>query len=84
MRTESAARLRRNSSLCELHPARTSSQNESKLSFTAFHTEKNPDNASIILKKIEMTMGHRMKLSEFTEDQCDLMYLVVLDMRDML
>ena len=47
-------------------------------------TQKNPDNASIILKKIEMTMGHRMKLSEFTEDQCDLMYLVVLDMRDML
>lgn len=47
-------------------------------------TQKNPDNASIILKKIEMTMGHRMKLSEFTEDQCDLMNLVVLDMRDML
>ena len=47
-------------------------------------TQKNPDNASIILKKIEMTMGHRMKLSEFTEDRCDLMYLVVLDMRDML
>lgn len=47
-------------------------------------TQKNPDNASVILKKIEMTMGHRMKLSEFTEDQCDLMYLVVLDMRDML
>ena len=47
-------------------------------------TQKNPDNASIILKKIEMTMGHRMKLSEFTEDQCDLMHLVVLDMRDML
>ena len=47
-------------------------------------TQKNPDNASVILKKIEMTMGHRMKLSEFTEDQCDLMHLVVLDMRDML
>ena len=47
-------------------------------------TQKNPDNAYVILKKIEMTMGHRMKLSEFTEDQCDLMYLVVLDMRDML
>ena len=47
-------------------------------------TQNNPDNASVILKKIEMTMGHRMKLSEFTEDQCDLMYLVVLDMRDML
>ena len=47
-------------------------------------TQNNPDNASVILKKIEMTMGHRMKLSEFTEDQCDLMHLVVLDMRDML
>ena len=42
------------------------------------------DNTTTILKKIEMIMGHRMKLSEFTEDQCDLMNLVVLDMRDML
>ena len=44
----------------------------------------NPDVANEILKKIEMTMGHRMKLSEFTEDQKDLLALVVLDMREML
>ena len=44
----------------------------------------NPDVASEILKKIEMTMGHRMKLSEFTEDQKDLLALVVLDMKEML
>lgn len=44
----------------------------------------NPDVASTILKKIEMTMGRRMKLSEFTEDQCDLLQLVVLDMEEML
>ena len=44
----------------------------------------NPDVANEILKKIEMTMGHRMKLSEFTEDQKDLLALVVLDMKEML
>lgn len=43
-----------------------------------------PEVASTILKKIEMTMGRRMKLSEFTEDQCDLLQLVVLDMEEML
>lgn len=43
-----------------------------------------PDVATTIMKKIEMTMGHRMKLSEFTEDQVDLLQLVVLDMEDML
>ena len=41
------------------------------------------NNASIILKKIEMTMGHKMKLSEFTEDQCDLLALVVDEMKTM-
>ena len=46
--------------------------------------EANPDIATTILKKIEMTMGHRMRLSEFTEDQVDLLQLVVLDMEDML
>lgn len=45
---------------------------------------RDENNASIILKKIEMTMGHRMKLSEFTEDQCSLLELVVSDMRDMI
>lgn len=44
----------------------------------------NADVATAILKKIEMTMGRRMKLSEFTEDQCDLLQLVVLDMEEML
>ena len=29
---------------------------------------QNPDNAEIILKKVEITMGHKMRLSEFTED----------------
>ena len=43
----------------------------------------NPDVANAILKKIEMTMGRRMKLSEFTEDQVDLLNLVVFDMEDM-
>lgn len=44
----------------------------------------NPDVATAILKKVEMTMGRRMKLGEFTEDQCDLLNLVVLDMEEML
>ena len=43
-----------------------------------------PEVANAILKKIEMTMGRRMKLSEFTEDQADLLALVVLDMEEML
>ena len=46
--------------------------------------DANPDIATTILKKIEMTMGRRMKLSEFTEDQVDLLQLVVLDMEEML
>ena len=46
------------------------------------------DNASeetalAIGKKIEMIMGHKMKLSEFTEDQVDLLALVVAEMREM-
>ena len=43
----------------------------------------NPDMANIILKKIEITMGHKMKLSEFTEDQVELLQLVVDEMEDM-
>ena len=46
--------------------------------------EKDPDNAAVILKKVEMTFGRSMKLSEITEDQVDLFNLVLLDMRDML
>ena len=43
----------------------------------------NPDIANAILKKIEIIMGHRMKLSEFTEDQTDLLALVVEEMKNM-
>ena len=46
--------------------------------------EKAPENAPIILKKVEMIFGRPMKLSEITEDQVDLFNLVVLDMKDML
>lgn len=45
--------------------------------------EKDEANAEVILKKIEMTMGRKMKLSEFTEDQVDLLALVVDEMRNM-
>ena len=65
-----------------------------KLDFTQVRAEaqdlwtklvaQNEENASVILKKIEMIMGHRMKLSEFTEDQVDLLQLAVLEMRDMM
>ncbi len=44
----------------------------------------NPANADIILKKVEMIFGRKIKLSEITEDQVDLMHLVVLEMRDMM
>ena len=46
--------------------------------------DKNPDNANIILKKVEINMNHKMRLSEFTEDQVDLLALVVEDMKAML
>ena len=39
--------------------------------------------ANTIMKKIEITMGRRMKLSEFTENQVDLLQLIVLEMREM-
>lgn len=44
----------------------------------------NEENATMILKKIEMIMGHKMKLSEFTEDQVDLFALVVEEMEGMI
>ena len=40
--------------------------------------------AKRIMKRIEMIFGRQMKLSEITEDQTDLMQLVVLEMRDLL
>lgn len=46
--------------------------------------EQDKENANIILKKIEMIFGRKIKLSEITEDQVDLMQLVVLEMREML
>jgi hypothetical protein len=45
--------------------------------------EKDPENAQVILKKVEMIFGHKMKLSEIMEDQTDLFNLVLLEMRDM-
>ena len=44
---------------------------------------KDPANAEKILKKAEMIFGRKIKLSEITEDQVDLMNLIVIEMRDM-
>lgn len=43
----------------------------------------NEDMAKRIMKRVEMIFGHPMKISEVTEDQVDLLNLVVLDMRDL-
>ena len=40
--------------------------------------------AKTILKKIEIIFGHPTKISEITEDQVDLLQLVILDMKDLL
>ena len=45
--------------------------------------ERDEENAIRIMKKVEMTFGRSIKLSEITEDQADLFYLVLLDMRDL-
>lgn len=45
---------------------------------------QNEENATRILKKVEMIFGRQMKLSEITEDQVDLYNLVVLEMREMI
>lgn len=62
-------------------------QEEAKELWTALVVNQDEEtgekNATAILKKIEMIMGHKMKLSEFTEDQVDLMALVVDEMREM-
>ena len=44
---------------------------------------QDPSNAEKILKKVEMIFGRKVKLSEITEDQKELFYLVLLDMREM-
>lgn len=45
--------------------------------------EPSVEAAKAIEKKIEMIFGKTMKLSDVTEDQVDLLQLVVLEMRDM-
>lgn len=45
--------------------------------------EEKTEMAARILKRIEMIFGQPKKLSEITEDQVDLFYLVVLEMRDL-
>lgn len=43
--------------------------------------EKDPENRNRILKKVEIVFGHKMKLSEITEDQLDLFENVVTEMK---
>jgi hypothetical protein len=43
----------------------------------------NDEMALRILKRVEMIFGRPMKISEITEDQVDLLNLVVLDMREL-
>lgn len=43
----------------------------------------NEEMAKRIMKRVEMIFGHPMKISEISEDQVDLLQLVVLDMRDL-
>ena len=45
--------------------------------------EKDEENATTILKKIEIAMGRKMRLSEFTEDQVVLLQSIVEEMREM-
>ena len=66
---------------------------EEKLSYDEIRAEANElwnklvkaneENAVRIMKKVEMTFGRSIKLSEITEDMVDLFYLVLLDMREM-
>lgn len=39
--------------------------------------------ANVILKKAEMIFGRKIKLSEITEDQADILQLLVLEMKDL-
>ena len=43
----------------------------------------NEEMAKRILKRVEMIFGRPIKISEITEDQVDLLNLVVMDMRDL-
>ena len=46
--------------------------------------DANEEMAKRVLKRVEMIFGHPTKISEITEDQVDLLQLVVVDMRDLL
>ena len=46
-------------------------------------TASSKEMAKTILKKVEMIFGKPIKISDITEDQVDLLQLVVLDMRDL-
>ena len=70
---------------------------EDKLDYTALRAEAqelwmkmvgtgddaDEEMAKRIMKRVEMIFGHPMKISEITEDQVDLLNLVVLDMKDL-
>ena len=45
--------------------------------------EVNEDAARRVQKRVEMIFGRIVKISEITEDQVDLLNLVVMDMRDL-
>lgn len=45
--------------------------------------QEDEENAVRIMKKVEIIFGRPIKLSEILEDQKDLYYLVLLEMRDM-
>lgn len=58
--------------------------NEAKQIWTKLVIEpQDEEMANKINKKIEIAFGRPMKLSEVTEDQKDILQLVVLEMRDM-
>lgn len=69
-------------------------QPEAKLDFATVRAQaaelwttlvtKDEENSTTILKKVEIIMGHKMKLSEFTEEQVDLLQMVVDEMKAML
>ena len=45
--------------------------------------EDKADIVRTMSKKVEMIFGRKIKLSEVTEDQVDLLYLALLDLRDL-
>ena len=53
-----------------------------KITTSGATQEENEYKANTILKKAEIIFGHPVVLSEILEDQKDLMYLLVLDMRE--